>query len=265
MRKMMTIIGVLLIIIAVLLLIFARQGFMLRRYKKEGITVQATVFKKYSKRINNFRVSQYRPNRFHVTSSTDYLLDVSFFTGERPKGIKFITAMAYTGKTDISGLKKGDKVAVVYLPGDPQNTCIIKSAIDKGFFDALVRDNYLKNGVTVEATVDDVHPGKDAVRVMFMSRLFLNIGEGYRTTVSVDQSVWDNINTGDKIDVVYLKDKPTGKVFAAEMIERGLMNPALMIGLALLSVLSGIFLMWFYRKPAPDKHTEMMDYERANR
>lgn len=264
MKKMMTVLGAFLVIIAVLLIIIARQGFIFNEYRKHGKTKQATIVKKYKKTSDQLTISQHKPTRYGAKSKMNYLLDVTFFSNGNSVGGKFITTWASSGSSDVSGLVKGKSVEVTYLADDLKGTTVLKTAVDEGLQDETLQKKYREEGVTVQATVDEINPGQRTVRVMFMSSLSLRLGDYNATTLDVDKSVWETVNQGEKIDVVYLPDKPGEKVFAAQMIERGSVNFKLMLGLAVFSFLSGIGLMWFFRTSEKKKQTVAADEKRLD-
>lgn len=255
MKKMMTILGAFLVIIAVLLIIIARQGFIFDKYRKYGKTKQATIVKKYTKRSDQLTISQHKPTRYGAKTKMSYLLDITFFSNGSAKGGKFITTWAFAGNSSLAGLAKGNNIEVIYLADDPKGTAILKTVVEEGLQDKTLQKKYREEGVTVQATVDQTNPGQRTVRVMFMSSLSLQMGDYNANTLDVDKSVWETVNQGEKIDVVYLPDKPGEKVFAAQMIERGSVNFKIMFGLAVFSFLSGIGLMWFFRTSEKKKRT----------
>jgi hypothetical protein len=241
--------GAFLIVISVLLLIIAAQGLRYANYQSSGVTTQATVTAKDTVRTRQVSGSQlYR---------SDYLLDVTFSTGPAAAAQssapgKFITAAALVDDQHAAGLKQGDRVSVIYLPDDPQNTVVVQAALDAGTV-GLAADQverYRQSGVTVEATVDQIDTTQPALRVMFMTRLTsANAGHQVAATLDVNKSTWDAVEPGSSIEVVYLPDDPATNVVARRTLEEGGVNPFLMLGLAAVALLSGIFLLWKYRAP----------------
>lgn len=260
----MPVLGAFLVIIAVLLVIIARQGFIFDKYRKYGKTKQATIVRKYMKTSDQLTVSQHKPTRFGTKNKMSYLLDVTFFSNGSATGGKFISTWASAGNSSLAGLAKGNNVEVIYLADDPKGTTVLKALVDGGIQDETLKKKYLDEGVTVQATVDEINPGQRSVRVMYMSSLSLRIGDYNANTLDVDKSVWETVEQGEKIDVVYLPDKPGEKIYASKMIEKGSVNFKVMLGLAALSFLSGIGLKWFFRA-FEKKNRTMSDEERLNR
>jgi hypothetical protein len=239
--------GAFLIVISVLLLIIGYQGLRFATYQNGGITTEATIADKYTMRARQVSGSQsYR---------SEFLLDVTFFTsqGAAPQNApgKFVTASALTDDQSAAGLQKGDRVSVIYLPDDVQNTVVVQAALDAGTLD-LSQDQlerYRQTGVTAEATVDQIDNAQHSLRVMFMTRLTGGVvGDYVSATLDVNKSTWDAVDKGGKIEVVYLPDDPANNVVARQTMEEGGVNPYLLFGLATVALLAGIFLMWKYRK-----------------
>lgn len=243
--------GAFLIVISVLLLIIGYQGLRFVNYQTSGVTTEATVADKYDVRTR--RISGSLPYR------SDYLLDVTFATGRSAAAApgapgKFMTAAALIDEQTAAGLHKGDRVWVIYLPDDPQNTVAVQAALDAEALglSADQAERYRQVGVTAEATVDQIDAQQ--LRVMFMTRLTGDsVGDVIRATLDVNKSTWDDVAIGDRLEVVYLPEDPAGNVVAKRTLEEGTINPYLMAGLAALALVSGIFVLWKYRR-AP-RHT----------
>lgn len=235
----MALLGAFLIIIAVLLIIIARQGYIFHEYKKHGKTQRANVVKKYIQTRDEMAVSQLKTNRYNAKQKINYLLDVTLFENGNASGGKFITAYAKATVSDIEGLNKGQQVSILYLPNNPKTTAILKTSLEEIISETSLLQKYRNEAVMVEASVDEVNVPQKTVRVMFMSTLSLKIGDYKATTLDVDKSVWDSVKPGEKIDVVYLPDNPGSKVFAKKMIEKGAVNFYLMAILAALALILG--------------------------
>ncbi len=233
--------GAFLIVVAVLLLIIAYQGLRFANYQKNGVVTQATVAKKYTAQTRQVVTgsSSYR---------TDFLLDVTFFTTKQPAttGIGFITAEVQADENSVKGLGQGDQIQIIYLPDDPQHSAVLQSVFEAKALEESKLPIYRQKGVTVQATVSDVDSARQVLEVMFMTSLSGGMGDFVSATLDVSKSVWDSVNQGGRIEVIYLPQDPENNVVAKKMLEKGAVNPYLMSGLALIAFVGGIGLMWKY-------------------
>ncbi len=235
--------GAFLIILAILFLVFSRQGFKYKDLKTKGKITQATILKKYLERKRTVvsDSASYKgtlKNKYKLC----YLLDVSFFTGEKSSvGFQFFEVKA--DEKTLVNYKEGDEVEIIYLTNDPQNTGIVKSDLEKIIKDSLIYNNYLKNGVKVKAMIEDIDKENNKLKVMFIKGYSSSLGNAIFTTLDIDKSIWDKYKVGQKIEVIYSPLDPKNKVASKEMTERGSFNPFLMIGLAVISFISGFILI----------------------
>lgn len=234
----------------VLLLVIAYQGLRFVNYQKSGVAAQATVADKYTARTRKVAAgsSLYR---------SDFLLDVTFFTGKQAAGAKFITAEAKADENSVAALRKGDQVQITYLPDDPQNSAVLQDALEAGTLglEESRLASYGQTGVTVQATVDDINSDQRTLRVMFMTSLSSGLGDFVSATLDVSKSAWDSVDKGGRIEVVYLPQDPENNVVAKRMLEEGAVSPYLMSGLALLAFALGVGLMWRYGRASRPPET----------
>lgn len=231
--------GAFLIVLSLLLLIMAYQGLRFANYQSSGVTAQATVTDKYTARTRQVSGSTlYR---------SDFLLDITFSTGTQRAGGKFVTAEALADEKSVAALHPGDQVQVIYLPDEPQNKVVLQAALEAGTLDLdkSQLESYRQTGIPVEATVDEIDNAQHTLRVMFLTPLSGgNSGDLVAATLDVNKSVWDAVNEGEKLEVVYLPEDPESNVVAKRMLEEGSVNPYLLSGLALVALVSGVGLMW---------------------
>jgi hypothetical protein len=242
--KVIRIAGAFLIVIGVFLLVIAYQGLRFFNYQQSGITARATVADKYTAQTRKVAAD----SSLH---RSDYLLDVTFFTSEQTAGGKFITAKARADGKSVAALHKGDRVQITYLPGDPQNSVVLKDAFEAATLglDKSRLESYRQIGIAVEATVDEIDSDQHTLSVMFVTSLSSRIADFVSATLDVSKSAWDSVNKGESIEVVYLPQDPKNNVVAQRALEEGAVSPYLMSALALVAFASGVGLMWRYGRP----------------
>ena len=237
-RKMLPLAGAFLIVVAVLLLIIAYQGLRFANYQKNGVVTQAIVARKYTSRTLQIAGSSlYR---------TNFLLAITFSTAKQTGSIRFITAEAQADENSVRQLSKGDQIQIVYLPDDPQHSAVLPSVLEAGILEESQLSLYRQKGVTVPATVSDVDSSQQMLEVMFMTSLLGAEGDFVSTTLKVSKEIWDAVNQGERIEVIYLPQDPKNNVVAQKMVAPGSINPYLFSGLALIACAGGIGLMRKY-------------------
>ncbi len=90
----------------------------LREYRQNGVVVEANVIDKWKE--------------FSPPSSSEHYIKVGFFTKSILEGGELFmpTISDFVPVSMWTSLQPGDKVEVIYLPQDPENTTLLKSAID---------------------------------------------------------------------------------------------------------------------------------------
>lgn len=231
--------GAFLIVVAVLLLIIAYQGARFADYRKNGVVAEATVANKYIERTRKVATGS-------SSHRNDFLLDVTFFTDKQTTGAKFITAEVQADEQSVTALQKGDRVQIIYLPDDPQRSAVLSGALEAGTLEESRLRMYRQKGVTVQGTVRNVDSARRVLEVSFMTSFSGGLGNFVSATLDVPKSVWDSVEQGGHINVVYLPQDPENQVIAEQMLEKGAVNPYLMSGLALLACIAGVWLMVRY-------------------
>ncbi len=91
----------------------------LEEYRRDGVVVEANVIDKWDK---------YSP-----PSGRDYYVKVGFFVGSILEGGELYMPTIddeYILASTWASLQPGDKIDVVYLPHDPENTTLLQAALD---------------------------------------------------------------------------------------------------------------------------------------
>jgi hypothetical protein len=253
-KKIIQLLGACCIIGAVFLSTIAFQGLRYIDYKKNGVLAQATIIDKYTARERKVVSGAYN-------FETDYLLDVYYFSGGESSGGKFIIANVPAGENSLSSLKEGDRIQIQYLPEDPQTTAIISDELKNGIsaLTDLMIETYNNTGISVEGTVENIDTDNHEIRIMFMTSLALSIGDSVTTTISLTKSIWDTVQKGESIVVLYMPDDPKYKVFAQSMVIRGGFNPYPLIVFVVILLFSGIYLLCRFSgafQTMPPKHLD---------
>jgi len=245
--ELLQLVGAFLMIIGIFLITLIYQGMKFNNFKKNGIETKARVVKKYTKRTRTVLTEYARTSKGATQKyRTDFMLDIAFFTNSQNTqnrgGLKLIKAKTQIDDKNLKTLKKGDEVEITYLPDDPENTAVIKKAIKTCLDDTSLK-RYQKNGITVKANIIDIDVEKHLVHIMFMTKLNAKIGNYISSRLDVSKSVWDSVNEGGEIEIVYLPDNPKENVVSKAMLKKGMINPYFVSVLAMLSFVIGIFLM----------------------
>ncbi len=92
----------------------------LTEYRRNGVIVEANVIDKWK---------EYGP-----PASIEHYIKVGFFVGSILEGGELFmpTISDFVYASTWTSLQPGDKVDVIYLPKDPENTTLLKAAIDPG-------------------------------------------------------------------------------------------------------------------------------------
>ncbi len=91
----------------------------LKEYRRDGVVVEANVIDKWD---------EYSP-----PSGSDYYVEVGFLVGSILEGGEFYMPTIddeYILASTWASLQPGDKIDVVYLPHDPENTTLLQAALD---------------------------------------------------------------------------------------------------------------------------------------